>query len=247
MMKTSNPALRAKALRGSALGIGTVQAMTVNGAVNKTAFMLILLLISASWVWKTYFTEGLAAVTPWMTIGLVGGLITALVTIFVNKWSPITAPVYAVLEGLFLGGITAVFEQKYPGLAFQAVALTFGTLFMLLTAYKAGIVRATEKFKAGVVAATGGIFIVYLASFVLGLFGVRIPHIYGSGIIGIGFSVVVVVIAALNLVLDFDFIESAARENMPKYFEWYGGFAIMVTLVWLYIEILNLLAKLRDR
>ena len=247
MMKTSNPALRAKALRRPVLGLGIGEAMTVSGAVNKTAFMLILLLISASWVWNTYYTEGLAAVTPWMVIGGVGGLITALATIFVNKWSPITAPIYAVLEGLFLGGITAIFEQKYPGLAFQAVALTFGTLFMLLMAYKVGIIRATEKFKAGVVAATGGIFIVYLASFVLGLFGVRIPHIYGSGIIGIGFSVVVVVIAALNLVLDFDYIESAAREGTPKYFEWYGGFAIMVTLVWLYIEILNLLAKLRDR
>ncbi len=247
MMRTSNPALRAKALRRPMAGYGAEGAMTVSGAVNKTAFLLILLLFSASWVWRTYFDEGLAAVTPFMTIGLVGGLITALVTIFVNKWSPLTAPVYAVFEGLFLGGITAVFEKKYPGLAFQAVALTFGTLFMLLAAYKAGIVRATQKFKAGVVAATGGIFVVYLASFVLGLFGVQIPHIYGSGVIGIGFSVVVVVIAAMNLVLDFDFIEGAARENAPKYFEWYGGFAIMVTLVWLYIEILNLLAKLRDR
>ncbi|MBF0555182.1 MAG: Bax inhibitor-1/YccA family protein [Nitrospirae bacterium] len=246
-MRTSNPALRAKALRRPAVGYGAEGAMTVSGTVNKTAFLLVILLFSASWVWRTYFDEGMVAVTPFMTIGLIGGFITALVTIFVNKWSPLTAPVYAVFEGLFLGGITAVFEQKYPGLAFQAVALTFGTLFMLLAAYKAGIVRATEKFKAGVVAATGGILIVYLASFVLGLFGVQIPHIYGSGVIGIGFSVVVVVIAALNLVLDFDFIEGAARENAPKYFEWYGGFAIMVTLVWLYIEMLNLLAKLRDR
>ncbi|MBF0403752.1 Bax inhibitor-1/YccA family protein [Nitrospirae bacterium HCH-1] len=243
-MKTSNPALRVKR---STVAYGAEGAMTINGAINKTAFMLLLLLFSASWTWKTYFNEGLAAVTPWMVIGLVGGLITALVTIFVNKWSPITAPIYALFEGLFLGGITAVFEQKYSGLAFQAVALTFGTLFMLLSAYKAGIVRATDKFKAGIVAATGGIFIVYLASFVLRLFGVQMPFIYGSGVIGIGFSVVVVVIAALNLVLDFDFIDTAARERAPKYFEWYGGFAIMVTLVWLYIEILNLLAKLRDR
>ncbi|MBF0517158.1 MAG: Bax inhibitor-1/YccA family protein [Nitrospirae bacterium] len=243
-MKTSNPALRVKR---PAVGYGATEVMTIGGAVNKTAFMLLLLLFSASWTWKTYFSEGLAAVTPFMTIGLIGGLITALITIFVNRWSPLTAPVYALFEGLFLGGITAVFDHKYPGIAFQAVALTFGTLFMLLSAYKAGIVRASEKFKAGIIAATGGIFIVYFASFVLRLFGVQMPFIYGSGVISIGFSVVVVAIAALNLVLDFDFIENAARENAPKYFEWYGGFAIMVTLVWLYIEILNLLAKLRDR
>ncbi|MCG6552888.1 MAG: Bax inhibitor-1/YccA family protein [Candidatus Magnetominusculus sp. LBB02] len=244
MMRTSNPALRVKRPAAVYAAQGT---MTVQGAVNKTAFLLLILLGSASWVWRTFFEEGLQAITPFIGIGLAGGLIAALVTIFVSRWSPVTAPIYAVFEGLLLGGITAVYEQKFHGLAFQAVALTFGTLFMLLFAYKAGIVRASDKFKAGIIAATGGIFIVYLASFLLRLFGVQMPFIYGSGAISIVFSAVVVVIAALNLVLDFDFIDNAAREGAPKYYEWYGGFAIMVTLVWLYIEILNLLAKLRDR
>jgi uncharacterized YccA/Bax inhibitor family protein len=187
------------------------------------------------------------AVMPWMIGGAIGGFIVALITVFKKTWSPITAPIYALLEGLFIGGISSIFEAKYPGIVIQAVGLTFGTLFGLLVAYKTGFIKATENFKLGVVAATGGIALIYFVSFILGFFGVGVPFIHESGLMGIGFSLFVVVIAALNLVLDFDFIEHGAEHGAPKYMEWYAAFGLMVTLVWLYIEILRLLAKLRDR
>jgi uncharacterized YccA/Bax inhibitor family protein len=159
----------------------------------------------------------------------------------------VTGPIYALLEGLFLGGISAIFEARYPGIVIQAVSLTFGTLLVLLVAYTSRVIRPSENFKLGIVAATGGIALIYMASFVLGLFGVSMPYIHDNGLIGIGFSLFVVVIAALNLVLDFDFIENGASQGAPKYMEWYGAFGLMVTLIWLYIEILRLLAKLRSR
>ena len=158
-----------------------------------------------------------------------------------------TAPLYALAEGLFLGGVSSLFEARFPGIVMQAVLLTFGTLFALLMAYRSGLVRATENFKLGVVAATGGIALVYLATIVLGFFGIGIPYIHESGLVGIGFSLFVVVVAALNLVLDFDFIETGVEQGAPKYMEWYGAFGLMVTRVWLYIEFLRLLAKLQSR
>jgi len=180
--------------------------------------------------------------------GVFGGFIVALVTIFKPNWAPLTAPVYALLEGLALGGISAVFERTYPGVAIQAVGLTFGTLFVMLLAYKTGMIRATQGFKLGVIAATGGIALLYLVEMVLGgFFHIQVPAINGSGAVGIGFSLFVVVIAALNLVLDFDMIETGARNGAPKYMEWYGAFGLMVTLIWLYLEILRLLAKARRR
>jgi uncharacterized YccA/Bax inhibitor family protein len=154
---------------------------------------------------------------------------------------------YALLEGLVLGSASAMLEMRFPGIAEQAVGLTFGTLVALLLAYRSGTIRATERFKMGIVAATGGIFVFYLLQFVVGFFGVHFAAINGSGMVGIGFSVVVVIVAALNLVLDFDLIESGARAGAPKYMEWYGGFALMVTLIWLYLEILRLLSKIRSR
>jgi len=184
---------------------------------------------------------------PWVFGGSIGGLIVALITVFKKQWASISAPVYALLEGLALGGISSIFEAQFPGIVMQAVGLTFGTLFCLLLAYKSGMIKATENFKMGVVAATGGIFLVYMVSWVLGMFSVRIPFIHESGLMGIGFSLFVVVIASLNLVLDFDFIESGAAQGAPKYMEWYAAFGLMVTLVWLYLEILRLLAKLKDR
>jgi uncharacterized YccA/Bax inhibitor family protein len=156
-------------------------------------------------------------------------------------------PVYAAFEGLLLGGISAMYEQRYEGIVINAVALTFGTLAALLLAYRAGLVRATENFKLGIFAATGGIALVYLISMVMGFFGRSIPYIHESGLIGIGFSLFVVTIAALNLVLDFDFIERGAELGAPRYMEWVGAFGLLVTLVWLYLEILRLLAKLQDR
>jgi uncharacterized YccA/Bax inhibitor family protein len=179
--------------------------------------------------------------------GLIGGFICAMVTVFKKEWSPVTAPIYALLEGLALGGLSAVLDLRYPGIAIQAVSLTFGTLFVLLLAYRSGLIQVTQKFRLGIVAATGGIMVFYLLEMVLGFFGIQFTSINGSGPIGIGFSLIVVAVAALNLVLDFDFIERGVNYGAPKYMEWYGAFGIMVTLVWLYLEILRLLSKLRSR
>lgn len=222
--------------------------MTLTGTVNKTGFLLAFLILSASYTWNIYFkTNNPASITPWLIGGGIGGFIVAMVTTFKKNLSPITAPVYAVLEGLFLGSLSAFFESRFPGIVIQAVGLTFGTLFALLLAYRSGLIKATENFKLGVTAATGGICLLYLISFILSFFGAGIPYIHQSGLIGIGFSLFVVVIAALNLVLDFDFIENAAENGAPKYMEWYGAFGLLVTLIWLYIEILRLLSKLRGR
>src|SRR5271163_1442083 len=246
LMKASNPALNVNSFRVDQAVSG--EAMTLNGTVNKTGILLICVVAAAAWSWSRFFSDPVSnTVLPFVAIGGIGGFIFAMVTIFKKEWSPITAPIYSLLEGLALGGISAMFELRYPGIAMQAVGLTFGTLFVLLLAYHSGLIRVTEKFKLGVVAATGGIAVFYLAEFVLGFFGVHFAAINGSGAIGIGFSVVVVIVAALNLVLDFDLIESGARAGVPKYMEWYGGFALMVTLIWLYFEILRLLTKLRSR
>ena len=178
---------------------------------------------------------------------MIGGFIVALVTVFKKTWAPITAPIYALLEGLVLGTASAMMEMRFHGIAIQAVGLTFGTLVALLLVYRTGVIKVTDNFRLGVVAATGGIALFYIATMILGFFGVRFPSIYGAGPLGIGISVFVVIIAALNLVLDFDFIESGARMGAPKYMEWYGAFGLMVTLIWLYFEILRLLSKVRSR
>jgi uncharacterized YccA/Bax inhibitor family protein len=253
LMKTSNPALSDKTfqnLPGTQYGgmIDAANRMTLAGTVNKTALLLICALATATWTWRMFLvSRDIAAVTPLMLVGVVGGLIFGLVTSFKKEWSPITAPIYALLEGLMLGGFSAMMELRYPGIGVQAVSLTFGTLFVLLLAYRSGLIQVTQKFRMGVIAATGGIMVFYLVQMLLGFFGVQFYSINGSGIIGIGFSLVVVAIAALNLVLDFDFIEHGVQSGAPKYMEWYGAFGIMVTLVWLYIEILRLLSKMRSR
>lgn len=248
-MRSSNPALSSKTFdRFGPAATASGEVMTLDGTVNKTAILLLLALGTSFFVWRMYFiSRNPAAVIPWMLGGLIGGLIFAIVTAFKKGWAPITAPVYAALEGLFLGGISAFYEARFHGIVIQAVALTFGTAFALLMAYKTRLIRATENFKLGVAAATGGIFLLYLASMILGFFGIRIGFIHDSGLFGIIFSVVVVVIAALNLVLDFDFIEQGVEHGAPKFMEWYGAFGLMVTLVWLYLEILRLLAKSRSR
>jgi uncharacterized YccA/Bax inhibitor family protein len=246
LLKTANPALNMNSFRVEGAAFG--DAMTLPGTVHKTGILLVCVMATAIWSWSQFFrAPSTDTVLPLAMIGGIGGFLTALVTIFKKEWSPVTAPVYALLEGLALGGISAVFELRHPGIPIQAVGLTFGTLFALLLAYRSGLIRVTEKFKLGVVAATGGIAVFYLAQFVLGFFGVRFAAINGSGLIGVGFSAVVVVIAALNLVLDFDFIESGVRAGAPKYMEWYAAFGLMVTLIWLYLEILRLLLKLNSR
>lgn len=245
MMRTANPALNDKAFQGEMV-YEVPQPMTIPGTVNRTAVLVGLAIISAAYTWNR-FSAGSNAVGPLIIGGAIGGFIVAIVTVFKKKWSPVTAPIYAILEGLMLGGISAIFNQQYPGIVINAVMLTFGVLAALLVAYKSGIIKATENFKLGVVAATGGVALVYLLSIVMGFFGVGIPFLHSNGPIGIGVSVVIVIIAALNLVLDFDFIENAADAGVPKYMEWYAAFGLMVTLVWLYLEILRLLAKLQSR
>jgi uncharacterized YccA/Bax inhibitor family protein len=246
MMKSSNPALGEKTFDRLASGYTGAGQMTINGTINKTLVLLVLVTVPALWVWDMFAKSGMQAVNGWMYGGLIGGLVFALITIFKKTWAPYTAPVYAILEGLVIGGISAYAESQFKGIVFQAVALTFGTLLSLLVAYRSGVIKVTEKFRLGVVAATGAIFLVYIVSMVIGFFGVSVPLIYSGGTIGILFSLFVVVIAALNLVLDFDFIEQGAEQGAPKYMEWYGAFGLMVTLIWLYIEFLRLLTKLRQ-
>ncbi|MCI4625923.1 MAG: Bax inhibitor-1/YccA family protein [Candidatus Magnetoovum sp. WYHC-5] len=245
-MKTANPALGTETFYKVRNYANASDLMTVQGTANKTLILILLSIVSSIWVWKMFYSGGQANIFPYMIGGAIGGFIVSIITIFKNEWSAFTAPLYALLEGLFLGGISAMFEARYPGIAFQAVSLSFGTLLCLLVAFKSGLIRVSERFKMGVIAATSALFLVYFVSFLLGLFGIQIPGIFGSGTIGIIFSLIVVVVAALNLVLDFDFIVKGAAGGAPKYMEWYGAFGLMVTLVWLYIEILRLLAKLNS-
>lgn len=246
-MKTSNPAFAGNntyTVNGVAAGYGPT--MTISGTVNKAGILMLCVLATAAWTWNQFFTNGPAAVGGYTMIGAFGGFILAMVTIFKKEWSPITAPIYALLEGLFLGSLSAMLESRFHGIAIEAVALTFGTCFCMLIAYRSGLIRPTQRFTMGIVAATGGIALVYFASMILGLFHVQIPGIFGSGPVGILFSLVVVVIAALNLILDFNVIEEGAYRGAPKYMEWYSAFGLMVTLVWLYLEMIRLLSKLRD-
>jgi len=244
-MRTSNPALNEKAFKGQ---VAFGDAMTLQGTVNKTGVLLLCVVATAAWTWGLSKSPTPEAAIPWMIGGLIGGFVVALVTIFKKTWSPITAPIYALLEGLALGGISAVFEKTYHGIAVQAVGLTLGVLFAMLFAYKTGLIRATQGFKLGVIAATGGIVVFYIIEMALSFFfHFQFSAINGGGIWGIAFSLFVVVIAALNLVLDFDMIETGVRGGAPKYMEWYGAFGLMVTLIWLYLEMLRLLAKANRR
>jgi uncharacterized YccA/Bax inhibitor family protein len=222
--------------------------MTIQGTVNKTSILLILLTLSASYTWRMYYTGHGDQLMPWTIGGAIVGFVFAMVTCFKKQWAPVTAPIYAICEGLFIGGFSSIMDAQFHGIVLQAVMLTFGTLAALLGAYKTGLIRATDNFKRGVVAATGGIALLYISTMVLGIFGIHLlPSIYGNGPVGIGFSIFVVIIAALNLVVDFDFIEQGAQLGAPKYLEWYGAFGLLVTLVWLYLEILRLLAKLNNQ
>ena len=243
-LRSGNPVLKANTFiqRQTAIDNGT---MTITGTVNKTALGLILLMTTAIFTWNMAPND--PRVGGLMMVGIFGGLIAAMITVFKQHLAPYTTPIYALLEGLALGGISRFFETLYPGIVNQAVFLTFGTLAALLFAYRSGLIRPTENFKLGIAAATGGIFFVYIISFILGLFGVQIPLIHSNSNFGILFSFGVVVIAALNLVLDFDFIEEGAEIGAPKYMEWFGAFGLLVTLIWLYLEILHLLAKLQSR
>ena len=240
LFRSSNPALSSKTFDDIPQSTGNV--MTIDGTVNKIALSLFILL---AFGYMTFRLE----ITGLIFLGFIGGFIVAIITMFKKSWSPVTTPVYAALEGLALGGISFVFNSMYEGIVFQAVFLTLAILFSLLFAYKTKLIKPTENFKLGVVAATGGIFVVYMVGFIMSFFGSGLPvlDIGNSSFMSIGFSLLVVIIASLNLVLDFDFIEQGAEQGAPKYMEWYAAFGLMITLVWLYIEILHLLAKLRGR
>jgi len=238
-MRSSNFAINEKVF-SEVYGSASGSAMTIEGTVNKSAFLLLLVLTGASLTWANP-ASGLTL------LGVIGGLITGFITIFKKHLSMYTAPAYALFQGLFLGGLSAMFEASYPGIVIQAVTLTFGTAGGLLIAYRSGMIPVTENFKLGVVAATGGIALTYFIGFILSFFGLNLSFGLNGGLIGIVFNLFVVVIAALNLVLDFDFIEDASKRNVPKYMEWYTGFALLITLVWLYIEVLRLLSKIRSK
>jgi uncharacterized YccA/Bax inhibitor family protein len=256
LFKTSNPALgqntfsdAARSQYGGSL-VDAASRMTLSGTVNKTGILLLCAIATAAWTWNAFMQANKNSdfAMGAIMLGGIGGFVFAMVTIFKKTWSPVTAPIYALLEGLVLGGLSAMFELRYPGIAIEAVGLTFGTLFVMLFLYKSGVIKVTQKFRMGVVAATGGIAIFYLLTWLLSMFHITVfASVFGSGLIGVGFSLFVVAIASLNLVLDFDFVEQGVAYGAPKYMEWYAAFGIMVTLVWLYLEMLRLLSKVRSR
>jgi uncharacterized YccA/Bax inhibitor family protein len=250
-MRSSNPVLQQKTFQGP---FAAGERMTMNGTIAKTAMLLLLTVVTGSWTWHRFaeaatggnLTVALAAVSPFLWGGLIAGFVLALVSSFAPRWAGITAPLYAIAEGFALGGISAFMELRFPGIVVQAIMLTIGVLAAMLLLYRTGVIKVTDKFRMGVVAATGGIALLYLVDIGLRAFtSIQVPFIHESGLMGIGFSLLVVGLAALNLVLDFDLIERGAAQGAPKYMEWYGAFALMVTLVWLYMEILRLLSKAR--
>jgi uncharacterized YccA/Bax inhibitor family protein len=247
-VKSGNPGLNDKTFAGLPRPALASERMTLQGTVNKSFLLLLVLMGAALWPWSQYLASGNPAVVglPVM-VGLIGGLVLALIISFRPMTAPYLAVPYAALEGLVLGGISAVLEKRYPGIAIQATALTFAVLAALLLAYSLRLIRVTQRFRAIVVIGTGAIFLLYLVSTVLSLFHVATPFLYSSSPLSIGISLLVIGFAALNLLLDFDLIESGVAQGAPRYMEWYGAFALLVTLVWLYMEILRLLGNLRQR
>jgi uncharacterized YccA/Bax inhibitor family protein len=257
-MRTSNPTLKERYFTENPALAGS-QAMTVQGTATKSIVLVLLTIFAASFTWREYMAGNTGIVMPALLVGALGGLVIAFVTAFKPNLSPYTAPLYGVLEGIFLGAVSAYYAVSSADpvtgaggntMVIQAVGLTFMVFLAMLLIYRTGIIQVTDKFRMGVVGATAGIMLFYLVMFLLSMFGVAVPGVsavFGSGWIGIGFSLVVITIAALNLVLDFDLIENGVRSRAAKYMEWYGAFALLVTLVWLYLEILRLLSKLNRR
>ena len=241
--KSGNPALSANTFDGLE---ASDNPMTLSGTINKTAMLMALVVAGAGWVWNSYFaSKQISDIQPLMLLGSIGGLIVALITIFNKRLAGYLSPAYALLEGLAVGGISALYESTHPGIAIQAIGLTFGILFTMLVVYRTGLIKVTARFQAGVVGATGGIALLYLADLVLMYFGHPVTLIHEGGVWGIVFSLFVIVIASLNLVMDFDFIAKGVEQRAPKYMEWYAAFGLVVTLIWLYLEILRLLSKRR--
>ena len=251
LFKSGNPALAEKRFRGTVLDdvVTYENAMTVRGTLQKFGFLMIMVLGTALYSWKEFASGG--NTMPLILVGAFGGLIIAIILTFKKEWSPFLAPAYALLEGLFVGAISAyynyVFAAKAPFIIMNAVGLTLACAVAMYLLYSFKIIQATQKFKAIVMTATAGIGIFYLLTWVLSFFGVSLPFLHEGSLMGIGFSLFVVAIAALNLILDFDMIEQGAALGAPKYMEWYGAFGLLVTIVWLYLEMLRLLSKLSSR
>ena len=249
--KSSNPILKEKAF-SKENSFSSTSAMTVNGTIEKTGILLLVLMIAASYTWGIFFNSGdmknaMGSMGTWVIGGALGGFAVAIAMMFMKKYAGFLAPIYAVLEGLFLGAISAIFESMYPGIVMNAVLGTFATFLVMLFTYRTGLIKVTEKFRSIIFVATGAIAMMYLLSWIMGMFGVGMTFLHDSSMMSIGISVFVIVIAALNLLLDFDFIERGSAAGAPKYMEWYGAFGLLVTLVWLYIEFLRLLSKLQGR
>lgn len=243
-MASSNPVLNPIRF-ARAVDMPTGSSMTFDGVMGKTGILLLCVLLPAAYVWYLFFGVAYAYVSAFILLGLVGGLVTGLITSFKPRYAPITAPLYGVFEGFLLGGISAISEAVYPGIVVPAVALTFGVLAVMVVLYATRIVKVTQKLRMGIFACVGAIMFVYLFTLIFSLFGVRVPFVFEGGVGGIAFSGFVVIIAAMSLLLDFDRIETGVNSGAPKYMEWYAAFGLMVTLIWLYIEILRLLGKAR--
>jgi uncharacterized YccA/Bax inhibitor family protein len=242
-MKSGNPALRVSTFDGLA---ASDDPMTMAGTINKAAMLLALVLAGAGWVWSAYFASQRAEdVLPLVILGTLGGFAIAVATIAYQRAAAYLAPAYALLEGFAIGGVSAFYEARQPGIAIQAAGLTFGVLAVMLLIYRLGIIKITDHFKAGVTAATGGIALLYVVDLVLGYFGHPVAVINGRSIGAVLFSLFVIIMAALNLLMDFDFIAKGVAQRAPKYMEWYSAFGLLVTLIWLYLEILRLLGKRR--
>jgi|SRR6185437_5881948 len=244
--RSGNPSLNERVFANQPRPAFGAERMTLQGSINKAFLLLVVLLAGAFWPWSQYLSNGdISVVSTSLMIGAFGGLIVGMIISFKADLAPYLAVPYAALEGLAIGGISALLEAKYPGIAIQAVGLTFAVFAVMLVAYKLGLIRATERFRAIVIGATGAIALVYVVSMILGLFHVSVPLLNSSSPLGIIVSLVIVGVAALNLILDFDFIESGAAQGAPRYMEWYAAFGLLVTMVWLYMEILRLLSKTR--
>ncbi|HKZ59999.1 MAG TPA: Bax inhibitor-1/YccA family protein [Candidatus Thermoplasmatota archaeon] len=245
-MPSANPALNVRTFQGLYAREVGAATMTLEGTAKKAGVLTLCVAITAIYSWIQLSYGGSQYVMPLMLVGMIGGLVVAIVTIVKKSWSPVTAPLYALFEGLFLGVLSVIFEVIYPGIVFEAIVLTFSVLAVMLIVYATGLINPSQNLKLGIAAATGGIMVFYMFGVVMSLFGVRVPLIWDSGPFGVAFSLFVIGIAALNLVIDFDFIEQGAAQGAPKYMEWYAAFGLMVTLIWLYVEILRLLAKTRQ-
>ena len=244
-MESSNPMLSRITKAAGTRVVG--ETMTVAGTAWKTLILLVLVCFGAAFTWQAVAAGNTGVLMPALLVGGIGGLVLALLTAFVPRLAPITAPLYAVVEGLALGAISALYDARYQGLPRTAVVLTLATAGAMYLLYATGVIRATPMFRKIVVGATLGIVLASLVAFVARLFGADLPFLWDSSPLGIGISVVIVGVAALNLVLDFDRIEQGVRQGAPRAAEWFGAFGLLVTLVWLYLEMLRLLSRLTRR